>query len=126
MLALYPGCLREAWVRGYGCMCKRVTIFSLPCKLHGMGSGHHLISPVGQHHTTHSPLQHQPPTPHHPFLWGGGGVEEVQGGTVSEDNTNVSTGVGHKTAETWNMGCVELVGREEGGGGGLWGMRRGW
>lgn len=89
-----------------------------------MGSRHHLIPPVGQHHTTHSPLQHQPPTPHHPFLWGGGRVEEVQGGTVSEDDTNVSTGVGHKTTKTWNMGCVELVGREGGGGGGLWRMRR--
>ena len=55
-------------------------------------------------------------------------MEEVQGGTVSKDNTNVSTGVGHKASETWDMSCVELVGRElEGGGGGggdLWRMRR--
>lgn len=54
-------------------------------------------------------------------------MEEVQGGTVSKDNTNVSTGVGHKTSETWDMGCVKLVGRgleRGGGGGGLWRMRR--
>jgi len=42
-------------------------------------------------------------------------MEEIQGGVVSKNHTNMSARVGSETAKVWDVGGVKLVGRTGGG-----------